>query len=72
MKNIYDYSLLGLEKLLLDLGETKFRARQIYEWIYKKDVDSFSTMTNVSKLSQEKFSKEFCFTLPEVILTEKD
>ncbi len=71
MKNIYDYSLLGLEKLLLDLGETKFRARQIYEWIYKKDVDSFSTMTNVSKLSQEKLSKEFCFTLPEVILTEK-
>lgn len=32
-----------------ELGEKAFRAKQIYQWIHEKHVDSFEEMTNVSK-----------------------
>ena len=31
------------------LGEKGFRAKQIYQWIHEKQVDSFAEMTNISK-----------------------
>ena len=31
------------------LGEKAFRAKQIYQWIHEKQVDSFAEMTNISK-----------------------
>ena len=30
-------------------GEKKFRATQIWEWLYRKRVQSFTEMTNISK-----------------------
>lgn len=32
-----------------ELGEKAFRAKQIYQWIHEKRVDSFDEMTNISK-----------------------
>ena len=32
-----------------ELGEKAFRAKQIYQWIHEKHVDSFEEMTNISK-----------------------
>ena len=49
MLNIYDYDLEKLEELLVSLGEKKFRAKQIWEWLYKHKVTSFDEMTNLSK-----------------------
>ena len=42
-----------LENFLISLGEQKFRARQIFEWVNKgvKDIDC---MTNLSKALREK------------------
>ncbi len=44
--NLKDLQLNEMEKLLVDLGEPKFRAKQIFAWLYK-GVDSFDAMTNV-------------------------
>ena len=41
--------LFELEKLMEDLGATKFRAKQIHNWIYSKSVSSIDEMTNLSK-----------------------
>jgi 23S rRNA (adenine2503-C2)-methyltransferase len=38
-----------LESFIKELGLEKFRAKQIYEWIYKKSVRDFSEMTNLSQ-----------------------
>ena len=42
-------SLSELEELMTDLGATKFRAKQIHNWIYSKSVSSIDEMTNLSK-----------------------
>ena len=57
--NIYDLTLQGLQDKLLELGEKKFRALQIYEWLYTKKVTSFKEMTNLSLALQEKLEQHF-------------
>ena len=36
------------------IGEKKFRAAQIYDWLHVKIVDSFDEMTNLSKNLRQK------------------
>lgn len=51
-QNKIDIKSLDLEELtafVTDLGEKSFRAKQIYEWLHKKQVSEFSAMTNLSK-----------------------
>lgn len=48
-----------LVKFIEELGEKKFRAKQIYEWIHIKHVKSFEEMTNISKKFAEQLN-EIC------------
>ena len=41
------------------IGENKFRAGQIYEWMHVKLVDSFDEMTNLSKGLREKLKEQY-------------
>lgn len=49
MINLLDLTYPELEALMLDLGEKKFRARQIYQWLWEKDAATLDEMTNLSK-----------------------
>ncbi|MCP4415450.1 MAG: 23S rRNA (adenine(2503)-C(2))-methyltransferase RlmN [Chloroflexi bacterium] len=57
--NIYDLSYDELTNLLIDLGEPKFRAKQIWQWLYKKHVTDFAEMRNVPKALIEKLEAKF-------------
>lgn len=59
MNNIFEYSLHELETYLVENGYKKFAARQIFEWLYKKKVDSFDLMTNISKNLKEHLKISF-------------
>ncbi|MBS1773154.1 MAG: 23S rRNA (adenine(2503)-C(2))-methyltransferase RlmN [Bacteroidetes bacterium] len=59
MKNIRNCSLQDLEKLVFDLDEPKFRAKQVYEWIWQKHAASIADMTNLSKSLREKLSEQY-------------
>ena len=59
MKNIKDYTLEELQEELINLGEKKFRAEQIFKWLYVEKVKSFEEMTNLSKELREKLNKEY-------------
>ena len=48
MKNIRDLYLEEIEEDLLNMGEKKYRAKQIFAWLYR-GVDSFEEMTDLSK-----------------------
>lgn len=48
-----------LEAALQDWGEPRFRAKQIYEWLWQKGAHSFELMTNLSKPLRQKLSEEF-------------
>lgn len=59
MSNIYNYKLIDLENYFESIGEKKFKARQIYDWLYIKKVNDFKLMTNIKKDLQNKLSNEF-------------
>ncbi len=59
MKNLREFSLHEIEEILLKLGEPKFRAKQIYEWIWMKFAGSIDDMTNLSKSLREKLALEY-------------
>lgn len=49
MKSIYDYTYNELSDLMVYHGMKKFRAKQIFEWLYRKRITSFEEMTNINK-----------------------
>ena len=49
MENIYNYTKEELENYFLEIGESKFRAGQVFDWLYIKRVKSFNEMTNLKK-----------------------
>ena len=56
-----------LEDLLKDLGEPKFRAKQIFDWLHAKQVDSFEEMTNLSKGLREKLAETASINGVEIV-----
>ena len=60
--NIRTLSHDEIESYFEEMGEKKFRAKQIYEWLWLKPVQSFDGMTNISKELRQKLNDEF--TLP--------
>ena len=61
MKNIYGITLNELEEYFVNLGYQKFKAIQVFEWLYKKRVQSFEEMTNIKKEQIEILNKDFNF-----------
>ncbi|HEX7905004.1 MAG TPA: 23S rRNA (adenine(2503)-C(2))-methyltransferase RlmN [Chitinophagaceae bacterium] len=57
--NIRHLSLADLETYFEELGEKKFRAKQVYEWIWQKQAMSFADMTNLSKELRQKLGENF-------------
>ena len=55
MKNILDFTLNELENEV----SPKFRAKQIYEWIYKKGIKNFDEMLNLPKELRANLSENF-------------
>jgi 23S rRNA (adenine2503-C2)-methyltransferase len=62
IKNIRHLTRQELELYFEDLGEKKFRALQVYEWLWQKHAMSFADMTNLSKDLRQKLGENF--TLP--------
>lgn len=61
-KNIRTLSQKDIETYFEEMGEKKFRAKQVYEWIWTKQAQSIDAMTNLSKELRTKLKEDF--TLP--------
>lgn len=59
IKNIRQLSLAELEAFFATLGEKKFRAKQVWEWLWMKHAHSFADMTNLSKELRQKLGENF-------------
>jgi 23S rRNA (adenine2503-C2)-methyltransferase len=57
-----------LERRITELGEPKFKARQIFEWIHDKTAESYDEITNISKKTKEVLAGEFGFTEAKIEL----
>jgi 23S rRNA (adenine2503-C2)-methyltransferase len=64
---VYDYTLEEWQEWVKSVGESAFRAGQIFDWLYVKRVSSFEEMTNLSKQLRTKLEEQFEFvTLSEI------
>ena len=66
MIDIFGLELAELEKVFVELGLKKFRAKQVFQWLYRKSVFSFEEMRNLSKSDIELLEKN-CTVLPREI-----
>ena len=57
--DIKSMTVSELEKMLVDMGEPKFRAKQLFKWL-QSGAESFDEMTNIPNLLREKL-KEICY-----------
>ena len=56
---LFGKTLEELKEIVLDLGLPSFTAKQLCEWLYKKDITSFEQMTNLSLKSRELLAERF-------------
>lgn len=72
--NILDLELDELKKEIADLGEPAFRAKQVWQWLYR-GVESFEEMTDLPKAFREKLEKRFYLggiRIVQRLVSEKD
>ena len=67
MQNIYGYTKEDLEEYFLGINEKKFKAIQVFEWLYQKRVSSFNEMTNIKKDVIEKLERDFSLNKINII-----
>ena len=60
--NIRHFNLPELKEYFEKIGDKKFRAIQVYEWLWQKNAQSFEDMTNLSRELRQTLSEKF--TLP--------
>jgi len=64
--NLFDLDRDGLTEFMASLGEKPFRARQILQWLYQRNVRDIELMTDVSKATRAKLSECATTELPVV------
>ena len=64
--NILDLSIKELELHIEQFGEKKFRAKQLLNWIYKKNVFNFDLMTNMSEEFKNKLKSGYSLDIPKI------
>ena len=55
---------------MLEIGEKKFRAKQVCEWLWQKHAHSFDEMTNLSKELRVKLAEQFFFPALKIDTTQ--
>ncbi len=69
--SIYDFTQPQLVEWFVKNGEKKFRAAQVWQWLYEKRVTDFSEMSNLSKQTIELLNEHFVLDpLKEVVVQE--
>ncbi len=71
---LYGKTLSELNELAIAEGLPKYTAKQIADWLYRKDVESIEEMTNLSKRVRDQLSAKYCIglTQPESVSESTD
>jgi 23S rRNA (adenine2503-C2)-methyltransferase len=72
MMNLKDLQLAELENFIKELGQPKFRAKQVFQWLYKDGgVTDWDQMTNVPKALREKLAEEADLGILKMLQVQK-
>jgi 23S rRNA (adenine2503-C2)-methyltransferase len=61
LPDIRDLDLSGVEAFLISKGEQRFRAGQVFDWLWNKKCSSFDGMSNIPKSTRLSLSNSFSF-----------
>ena len=67
LTDIKSMNMDELTEFIISLGEKKFRAKQIYEWIHVKHVESFDEMTNISDKLKDTLKEDTLYTSLKIV-----
>lgn len=64
--NMYGLTLEQLSAQMTALGQKTYRGKQLYSWLYKKDVKTFDEMSDVAKDFRKVLNEKYSLALPTV------
>lgn len=70
MESIYSKTLEQLEIEMLQLNQKKYRATQIFTWLYQKKVDSFDKMSDISLKFIPILKEKYSINLPKIVVKQ--
>ena len=71
MINLYGLTLTKLETLMLEEKQSRFRAKQLFGWIYEKNVVDFDEMSDISKSFREVLKEKYCLEKPTIFTKQE-
>lgn len=72
MRNIFDFTLKELEDYFVSIGDKKFRATQVYDFLYKKRILDVYQFHNIGKKIQDHLKSNFSFDRIKLIVKQED
>ncbi|MBW3469002.1 23S rRNA (adenine(2503)-C(2))-methyltransferase RlmN [Arthrospiribacter ruber] len=70
-RDIRKLSLEQLEEFFVSQGDKKFRAKQVYDWLWNKSLKNFDDMSNISKETREMLKANFSINHVKVDLMQQ-
>ena len=72
MKNIFSIPFDKLENYFIENNDKKFRATQLYEYLYKKRIYDLDKMTNIPNSTKEKLKVDYDFSFIKMLKKQED
>ena len=72
MTSIFNVTKEELESYFINKDEKKFKATQVFEWIYRKEVYNFDEMSNLKKDTIKMLKNDFYFDELKLVTKQED
>ena len=72
MKNIYGVTLNKLSEYFIKEGQKPFKAKQVFDWLYKKRSNSFDEMSNIKKEVIDKLKQDYNMDNLKILTKQED
>lgn len=72
MKNLFNFTINELEDYFLNMGEKKFKATQVFEWLYIHKIHNIDEFSNIKKEIREKLKTDFTTDFIKIVAKEED
>lgn len=64
--DIFQLSFREVQSLIEEVGEKKFRAKQVYEWLHNHPISSYDDMNNIPKSLRQLLSEKYPMDILEI------
>ena len=71
LTNLFGYDRERLRAAFAEMGEPAYRADQVMQWIYRRGVDDFAQMSNLSKALRTELAGRFDIRPPELLAEQQ-